>query len=271
MWNHQEGSKNIPCCEKVFSTRYFSIKWHLSSRWPSTWRWESWVHVGSCYWDVSSRDGRYSEHLDWSCSGLWSRTVAAVPLAQIKGDRIPRSWAPLHVGPGPCCSVAKWCPNSATPPARQASLSFPISLSLLKLMSVELMMLSNHLILCHLLLFLPLIFPSIRVFSSELALHIRWRNYWSFSFSLSNESSGLISFRIDWFDLLAVQGTLKSLLQHHSSKASILRRSAFFMIQLSYGTWPLEKPELWLEGSLSAKWCLCFLIRWLAEPGITFF
>ena len=99
MWNHQEGSKNIPCCEKVFSTRYFSIKWYLSSRWPSTWRWESCVHVGSCYWNVSSRDGRYSERLDWSCSGLWSRTVAAVSLPQIKGDRIPRSWAPLQVGP----------------------------------------------------------------------------------------------------------------------------------------------------------------------------
>ena len=94
---------------------------------------------------------------------------------------------------------------------------------------------SNHLILCHPLLFLPSILPSIRVFSNELVLHIRWPKYWSFSFSISpsNEYSGLISFRMDWLDLLAVQGTLKSLLQHHSSKASILRCSAFFIVQLS--------------------------------------
>ena len=107
--------------------------------------------------------------------------------------------------------------------------------SLLKLMSIKLVMLSHHLILCHPLL-LPSIFPSIRVFPGKLALHIRQPNYWSFSFSISpcSEYSGLISFRIDWFDILAVQGTLKSLLQHHSSKASILRHSAFFMVQLSY-------------------------------------
>ena len=114
------------------------------------------------------------------------------------------------------------------------SLSSTISWSLLKLMSVESAMPSNHLILCHPLLLLPSIVPSIRVFFNELALHIRWPNYWSFSFSInpSNEYSGLISFKIDWLDLLAVQGTLKSLLQHHSSKASILWRSAFFMVQL---------------------------------------
>ena len=120
--------------------------------------------------------------------------------------------------------------------ACQASLSITISQSLFKLTSVELVMPSNYLILCHPLLLLPSIFPSIRVFSNELALHIRWPNYWNFSFSISpsNEYSGLISFRIDWFDILAVQGTLKSLLQHHSSKASILRCSAFFMVQLSH-------------------------------------
>jgi len=114
-------------------------------------------------------------------------------------------------------------------------LSFTISRSLLKLMSIELMMPSNHLIPYCPLLLLPSIFPSIKVFSSESALHIRWPNYWSFSFSLSpsNEYSGLISFRIDWFDLFAVQGTLKSLLQHHNLKASILQHSAFFMVQLS--------------------------------------
>ena len=103
-------------------------------------------------------------------------------------------------------------------------------------MSIELVMPSNHLILCHPLLLLPLIFPSVKVFSNESVLHIRWPKYWSFSFriSASNEYSGLISFRIDWLDLLAVQGTLKSLLQHHSPKASILRHSVFFMVQLSH-------------------------------------
>ena len=120
----------------------------------------------------------------------------------------------------------------------QTSLPFTIFQSLLEFMSIELVMPSNHLILCHLLLLLPSIFPCIRVFFNESVLHIRWPKYWSFNFSISpsNEYSGLISFRIDWFDLLAVQGTFKSLLQHHSSKASILWCSAFFMVQLSYHT-----------------------------------
>ena len=115
-------------------------------------------------------------------------------------------------------------------------LSFTISQSLLILLSIELVMSCNHLILCCPLLLLPSIFSSIRIFSNESALHIRWPKYWSFSFSISpsSEYSGLISFSIDWFDPLAVQGTLKSLLQHHSSKASILWCSAFFMVQLSH-------------------------------------
>ena len=117
--------------------------------------------------------------------------------------------------------------------ARQASLSFTIPWSLLRFMSIESVMPSNYLILCHCLL-LPSIFPSIRVFSNELALHTMWPKYWSFSFSPTNEHPGLISFRMDWLDLLAVQGTLKSLLQHHNSKASILQCSAFFMVQLSH-------------------------------------
>ena len=117
--------------------------------------------------------------------------------------------------------------------ACQASLSFTISWSLLKFMFIESVMLSSHLILYYPLLLLPSIFPSIRVFSSELALCIRWPKYWSFSISPSNEYSGLISFRVDWFDLLAVHGTLKSLAQHNF-KASILQGSAFFMIQLSH-------------------------------------
>ena len=116
--------------------------------------------------------------------------------------------------------------------ARQALLYFTISLNLLKLISIESVMPSNHLILCYLLLLLPSIFSSIRVLSNESALCIRWPKYWSFSISPSNEYSGLISFRIDWLDLPAVQGTLKSLLQHHNSKMLILWHSAFFLVQL---------------------------------------
>ena len=124
---------------------------------------------------------------------------------------------------------------SATPWAAARQASLPNSWSLFKLMSIESVMPSNHLILCHPLLLLPSIFPSIRVFSNESVLPIRWPKYWSFSFSISpsNEYSTLISFRMDWLDYRAVQGTLKSLLQHHSSKASILWRSAFFTVQLS--------------------------------------
>ena len=128
--------------------------------------------------------------------------------------------------------------NSVTPwtAACLVYLSFTISQSLLKLMSIELVMPSNHLVLCHPLLFLPVIFLSNRVFFNKLAVCIRWPEYWSFSLSInpSNGYSGLISFRIDWFNLVAVQETLKSLLKHHSSKASILRCSAFFMDQLSH-------------------------------------
>ena len=118
--------------------------------------------------------------------------------------------------------------------ACQASLSITICWSLLKLMSIELMMPSNHIVLCHLRLLLPSIFPSVRVFSNESALCIRWPKYWSFSISPSNEYSGLISFKINCFGLLVVQGTLKSLLQHRSSKASVLWCSAFFTVQHSY-------------------------------------
>ena len=127
--------------------------------------------------------------------------------------------------------------DSATPwiPACQASLSITNSRSLLKLMSIKSVMPCNHLILCHPLLLLPSICSSIRVFSNESVLHIRWPKYWSFSFSISssNECLGLLSFRMDWFDLLEVPGTLKSLLQHHSSKASILWHSAFLIVQLT--------------------------------------
>ena len=141
--------------------------------------------------------------------------------------------------------------NSLWPHGRQHT-RFPIrnSQSLLKLMSIELVMPSNHLILCRPLLLPPSIFPSIRVFSNESVLPIRWAKYWSFSFSISpsNEYSGLISFRMDWLDLLAVQRTLKSLLQYHSSKASILWCSAFFIVQLSHPyitTWKTIALTIW--------------------------
>ena len=141
-----------------------------------------------------------------------------------------------------------------------ASLSITNSRSLLKLMSIESVMLSNHLILCRPLL-LRSVFPSIRVFSKESVLRIRWPKYWSFSISPSNEYLGLISFRMDWLDLLAVQGTLKSLLQHHSSKASILRRSAFFIAQLSHlymttgKTIALSRRTFFRQSDVSAFYC----------------
>ena len=158
--------------------------------------------------------------------------------------------------------------------ARQAPLSFTISWSLLRLMSIESVMPSNHLILCHPLLLLPSIFPSIRVFSNKSALCIRWPKYWNFSFSISssNEYSGLISFRMDWLNLLAVQGTLKSLLQHHSSKASILPRSALFIVQLSHPymttgktvaltIWTVINKVMSLLCNMLSRFVLAFLSR----------
>ena len=128
--------------------------------------------------------------------------------------------------------------------ACQASLSITNSWSSPKLISIESVMPSNHIILCHPLLLLSSIFPSIRVFSNESALHVRWPKYWSFSFNISlfNEHPGLISFRMDWLDLLAIQGTLKSLLQHHTSKAATLQHSAFFIVQFSNPYMTTEKP-----------------------------
>ena len=171
--------------------------------------------------------------------------------------------------------------------ACQASLSITSSQSLLKLMSIESVMPSNHFILGHPFLLLPLIFASIRVFSNESVLCIRWTKYWSFTFSISpsNEYSGLISFRMDWLDLLAVQGTLKSLLQHHSSKASILQDSAFFMVQISdlYMTtgkttalirWTFVGKAMALLFSMLSRLVTAFLprrqhllISWLQSPS----
>ena len=155
--------------------------------------------------------------------------------------------------------------------AHQASLSITNSWSLLKLMSIESVMPSNHLILCHPLLLPPSIFPSIRVFSNESVLRIRWPKYWSFSFSISpsNEYSGLISFRMDWLDLLAVQGTLKSLLQHHSSKASILRLSVFFTVQLSHLYMTTRKTIALTRRTFVGK-VMSLLLNMLSRLVITF-
>ena len=143
-------------------------------------------------------------------------------------------------------------PGTAAP---QASLSITNSCSLPKLMSIELLIPSNYLILCHPLLLLPSIFPSIGVFSNESALHIRWPKYWSFIFniSLSNEHSGLLSFRMDMLDLLAVQGTLKSLLQYHSSKPSILWHSDFFLVQISHAYLTTGKNKAWIRWTFVGK------------------
>ena len=173
----------------------------------------------------------------------------------------------------------------------QASPSITYSWNLPKLKPIESVMPSNHLILCCPLLLLPSIFPSIRVLSSELVLHIRWPKYWSFSFNISpfNEYSGLISFRVDWLDLLAVQGTLKNLLQHHSSKASILWRSAIFMVQLSHPyittgkiialtRWTFVGKVMSLLSNMLFRLVMAFLPRnkhlllsWLQSPSAVIF
>ena len=155
--------------------------------------------------------------------------------------------------------------------AHHDSLSITNSQSLLRLMSIESVMPSNHLILCHPLLLPPSIFTSIRVFSSESVLHIRWPNYWSFSFSIRpfNEYSGLISFRMDWLDLLAVQETLESFLQHHSSKASILQHSAFFIVQLSHPYMTTGKTIALTRWTIVGK-VMSLLFNMLSRLVITF-
>ena len=173
--------------------------------------------------------------------------------------------------PGTCCSVAQSYLSLCDPwtAALQASLSITISQRLLNVIGT--VMPFNHLILCHPLLLLPSIFPSIRVFSNKSALCIKWPKYWSFSFNISpsNEHPGLISFRMDLLDLLAVQGTLKSLLQHHSSKASILRRSAFFTVQLSHPCMTTGKTIALTRRTFVCK-VMSLLFNMLSRSVITF-
>ena len=170
-------------------------------------------------------------------------------------------------------SVTQSCPTLCDPwtTARQASLSITNSWSPPKPMSIESVMPSHHLILCHPLLLLPSIFPSIRVFVNESVLGIRWPKYWSFNFNISpsNEYPGLISFRMDWLDLLAVQGTLKSLFQHHSSKASILQHSAFFIVQLSQPYVTTGKTIALTRWTIVGK-VTSLLFRILSRLAITF-
>ena len=192
-----------------------------------------------------------------------------------------------------CCSVAKSCPTLCDP-MDCSTPGFPVLHylpELLKLMFIESVMPSNHLILCHSLLLLPSIIPSIRVFYNESILHIKWPKYWSFSFSISlfNEYSGLISFRTDWFDLLAVQGTLKSILQHRNSKVSILQPSIFFIVQLSHPymttgktialtTWTFVLKVMSLLFKTLSRFVIAFLprskyllISWLKSPSAVIF
>ena len=166
-----------------------------------------------------------------------------------------------------CCSVTKACLTLCDPTdCSMPGLPVPIFWSSPKFVLIELVMLSNHLILCHPLLLLPSIFPSIRVFSSESVLRIRWPKYWNCSFNISpsNEYSGLISFRMDWLDLLAVQGTLKSLLQHHTSKASILQSSAFFIVQLSHPYVTTGKTIALTRWTFAGK-VMCLLFNMLSR------
>ena len=169
--------------------------------------------------------------------------------------------------------VSQSCPTLCNPVdcSTQASLSITNPQSLPKPMSIKSVMPSNHLILCHPLLLLPSIFPNIRVFSNESVLHISWPKYWSFSFSISpsSEYSRLIIFRMDWLDLLAVQGTLKSLLQHHSSKASILWRSAFFIVQLSHPYMTTGKTTALTRQTFVGK-VISLLFNMLSRLVITF-
>ena len=227
--------------------------------------------MGPCCWKVGqtavaqARPALESENLgSWAALSSVSMAIAVPSMPTVPVWGWPsRGWLRSEGCLSLCCcySIANSCLTPCNPMdcSSHASLSFIISRSLLKLMSIVSMMPSNHLILCHPLLLLPSVFPGIRVFSNLSVLRIRWPKYWSFSFSISpsNECSGLISFRMDWFDLLGVQGTLKSLLQHHSSKALILWHSAFFMVQLTFihDHWKnhsLDQMDLCLQSNVSA-------------------
>ena len=228
-------------------------KYQVNRRYPHPKH--SWL-CGPSQWDI----------FYWSpIFSLWYKSVLSSPLfcSSLKGDGM------LHSSVQSLSPV--WLLVTPWTTARQASLSITNSQSSPKPMSIESVIPSNHLILYRALLLLPSIFPSIRVFSNELALRIRWQKYWSFSFSISpsNEHPGLISFRMDWLDLLAVQGTLKNLLQHHSSKASILWHSAFFIVQLSHPYMTTEKTIALTRWTFVGK-IMSLLLNMLSRLVITF-
>ena len=214
LWNYStsnaSGQKNYDREESIYSHAYLLLSTKISEYF--------------CCWDQSTGALRWLKH-------------------QVSSWLYHCIYLAAFIDQKPCPSVAKSCPTLCNPwtVAYQASLSFTVLQSLFKLMSMELVMPFNRIILYHPLLLLPSIFPSIRVFSSESAHRIRWAKYCSFSINPSNEYSGLISFQIDWFALLAVQGTVKTILHLHSSKASILQHSAFFMSNSHIHTWLLGK------------------------------
>ena len=200
----------------------------------------------------SVRDTEAKQWMEWRSAGrLWNR--GSVQFSSVQSLSCVRLFATPWIA------------------ARQASLSITNSRSLLKLMSIKSVMPSSHFILCCPLLLLPPIPPSIRVFSNESTLHMRWPKYWNFSFSISpsNEHSGLISFRMDWLDLLAIQGTLKSLLQHHSSKASILQHSTFFTVYLSHPYMTTGKTIALTRWTFVGK-VMSLLFNMLSRLVITF-
>jgi len=211
---------------------------------------ESWVLKNSCFWTVVLEKTLESP-LDYK----------EIQSVNPKGNQFSSDQSLSHVQ----LLATPWTA------AHRASLSITNSRSSPKLISIELVMSSNHLILCRPLLLLPSIFLSIRVFSNESALHIRWPKYWNFSFNISpsNEHSGLIPFRMDWLDLLAVQGTLKSLLRHHSSKASVLQHSAFFIVQLSHPYMATGKTIALTRQTFVGK-VMSLLFNMLSRLVITF-
>ena len=233
------------------SIRVFSNESVLHITWPNYWSFSFNISPSSEY------SGLISFRMDWFDLLAVQGTLKSV--LQHHSLKASILWRKKNQFRSVSQSCLTLCEPKTT--ACQASLSITNTQSLLKPKSIALVMPPNHLILCHPLLLWPSIFPSIRVFSNELVIHIRWPKYWSFSFSISpsNKYSGLLSFRMDWLDLLSVQGTLKRvsrgiLVQHHSSTASILQCSAFFVVQLSHPYMTTgKKPQLLLEGSLLVK------------------
>ena len=216
---------------------------------------------------VSGQMSNLSQHPFLLSLGAALGYFSIAALAETSRSELDHEVISFHHPFSSVSSVTQSCPTAA----RQASLSITNSQSLLKLMLIELVMPSNHLIVCHPLLLRLSIFPSIRVFSNESVLRIRWPKYWSFSYNitLSNEYSGLISFRMDQLDLLAVQGTRKSLLQHHGSKASILRCSAFFIVQLSH-PYMTTRKIIALTRQTCVDKVMCLFFNMLSRLVITF-